>query len=70
MNRAKETQDKIDEISMKIFGTKADGKVCVDCKKQVDISKMTAIEKKEFDISGLCAECQRRLWEYAESFEV
>ena len=38
------------------------GKDCHTCKKTVDKSIMTALEKKEHGISGMCAPCQRRFF--------
>ena len=35
---------------------------CPICEKKIDYSAMTAVNMKEYNISGLCKECQDRIF--------
>jgi len=64
MKRNKDVQKVIDSFSKKAFGisqTEADQMaVCVFCKKPIDPDRdfRNEISRKEFEISGICQDCQ------------
>ena len=61
MERTKEMQETIDNISEKLFGkslTNAqEGGVCVSCEREVKEFR-NKLSLKEYSISGMCQECQ------------
>jgi len=66
MRRSLEMQKKIDSIAKKTFGESLseahEKKICVQCKKQVG-EILDTIERREYEISGLCPFCQREYFD-------
>lgn len=40
---------------------KIENAICVDCGSKIDGFK-NAINKKEYEISGICTDCQNKIW--------